>query len=509
MSSSTKAVSDRSPLHSLPSARQAVESILNERPGPVSDPNGYERRSYDSFFSHGYLLSTSAVERPTIGQWREMRIGDFQGWVEWHTRVVSASVDERRAVVLFGHPVDIYSETTDAERIAQSAARALESGFTPLLHYLAWLGGRFTAVVVDDDDLRVVPDCHATQPVFLWSGSGLASMASHAALLAEAHRLPVNSAASELIELRRRINPRTTVHTPGLICPYLGIRPLFANCYAEISRSGAIAHRRFYPFGEVARGWSFDRAYRQFEELFVQHIKLLSSFGIVGVSLTAGYDSQATFAASRRHVRSALFAYTFFGFNRGRDEEIRDLLAANEASFKAGVPHRIVRWDRDPTDDRFARMYRATFPAGGQAPQIARALYEGLPSGFVEFMSTAAESGSGFYKRRDEPIRGASDLSRIYLGKDYDGKEFIPVFDDYINWTDFREERFKGADPYDLFYWEHRMTRWAAVRYQEVDLGHRVLLPYNHRGIVEAMWKAPLEQRLNREFQKRLIQRFP
>src|SRR5690606_11258505 len=128
--------------------------------------------------------------------------------------------------------------------------------------------------------------------------------ASHPALLAGAHSIPMNDSARDLLLLRKRINPHTTVHSPGLVTPYDGVIPLFANCCADLEVSGRIAHRRFYPFGEVAREDDFARAYLEFEELFVEHIRLLSLFGPVGISLTAGFDSQSTFAVAQRHMRA-------------------------------------------------------------------------------------------------------------------------------------------------------------------------------------------------------------
>lgn len=83
---------------------------------------------------------------------------------------------------------------------------------------------------------------------------------------------------------------------------------------------------------------------------------------------------------------------------------------------------------------------------------------------------------------------------------------FREAFAEYADFACFQLGRLENFDPYDLFYWEHRNSRWLANRYHEADLGHRVLLPYNLRMIQEVMLSVPNEYRLDQAFQKRLIE---
>ena len=58
---------------------------------------------------------------------------------------------------------------------------------------------------------------------------------------------------------------------------------------------------------------------------------------------------------------------------------------------------------------------------------------------------------------------------------------------DYAEFTEFSEDKIKGFNFYDLFHWEHRLSKWASIGYSEYDLSVSTALPMNSRRMIEAM----------------------
>ena len=60
------------------------------------------------------------------------------------------------------------------------------------------------------------------------------------------------------------------------------------------------------------------------------------------------------------------------------------------------------------------------------------------------------------------------------------------IFAEYIEDTDFVRASTR-IDPYDLFYWEHRMGAWHGAAMNERDFYAEAFIPMNARSIFEAM----------------------
>ena len=62
-----------------------------------------------------------------------------------------------------------------------------------------------------------------------------------------------------------------------------------------------------------------------------------------------------------------------------------------------------------------------------------------------------------------------------------------------------------GYDDYDLVYWEQRMGRWGWQKFCDGDFGHRVLLPFNDRRLLETMLSLPYPLRRDKVLFHRLL----
>ena len=71
-------------------------------------------------------------------------------------------------------------------------------------------------------------------------------------------------------------------------------------------------------------------------------------------------------------------------------------------------------------------------------------------------------------------------------------------------YTHFHADAFTNIHWCDLFYWEHRLTKWGGRFLQEVDLTGFAISPYNSRRIIETMLSVPYAARAAKTVQLQL-----
>lgn len=458
-----------------------------------------QRASHTDAYSHGYVVSNERLPAACSG-WQPRPLGSLTLYVQSATASAIFTSDQSgHTVALVGHPVDLILESIDAEEIVGKCAQLLDKeGLEAAIRYIAYLGGRFVAFFVVDGYLTVVPDCHATQSAFWSARKGAICVASHSSLVAETLSLPIDEVARGLLVDLKRMKPTGARYYPGVRTGFADVRPVVANCLLSIQIETALAtHMRFYPFSAIPERTT-DEAFAIFERYFLTHVRLLSSFGQVGISLTSGNDSLATLGAVLNSPPSDLFAFTYFLTSKASTPNTADMLGANDLAFKAGIRHKILKWTpgKQQSDSEFDILFDQAWPDGGQARPVARCLYEELPRRFFELQSTAAETGTAYYSGRKVQEISPERLTSLWQGKAVgELGRFSREFAEYIDYVQFTDVNLMNIDYHDAFYWEHRNTCWAANRYHEGDMGHRVLLPFNQRDLIEAMLSVPLDER--------------
>ena len=80
----------------------------------------------------------------------------------------------------------------------------------------------------------------------------------------------------------------------------------------------------------------------------------------------------------------------------------------------------------------------------------------------------------------------------------------LQAMDDYMAYTHFYAEAFTNIHWCDLFYWEHRLTKWGGRFLQEVDLTGFAISPYNSRRVIETLLSVPYAARAAKTVQLRL-----
>ena len=476
----------------------------------------------DSTDAHGPSAGSSfrfgfvAADRP-------LTLRDLPGWVQESfgpldlhrhpdTRWAAASEGDA-AVGLIGDPVDLNTGSADPQAISRQVAKVLSvSGLDSALRHVAYLGGRWTALLRSGDHLLVVPDFAATQSVYWHHSADGTVLASHTHLLAEVTGAEVNKPLRTLMTQARDHGAKGTIYWPGMETPFIGEFPLLPNHALHLRTGQEPQHRRFYPFPDTDLVRDPDQAYARFRDLFLEHARLLCAGRTrMGISLTAGADSRTSLAAAAPHLPAdQTWTWTYMDTTVHHEGMAADAAAARQVAQHYGLPHQIVDLRQDglqalssPTE--FGESYKRTMKLTQQFRRLSVAYHEQLPSDLTELMSLVAEVGTGFYKRRSgtpDPDR----LLHLYQPTEFSQQPLIrQAFERYAEYSGLSAVQDGPIDWHDLYYQESRIGRWASLRIQEIDLAHRVLLPFNARGIVEALGGPALEDRVQKQALHRLL----
>lgn len=448
-------------------------------------------------YRRGWLASTGAISHDVAADWPVTQAGPFA--LRVHPALGWASYDHAGSgAVILGDPVDLDATTTDRRAIARRAAISSDP-----LRYVAGLGGRFACLVYVGDVVTVIPDCVAAMPVYWHRGrDATVTLASHSNLVRETVNAGIDDSIAAFMRHAKTVGAPATLYWPGIETPYQGVVALLPNHVLRVN-GGRVEHDRFYPFPETQLPSSVESAYAQFHDLFSTHVRLICGLGRIGISLTGGRDSRATLAAARPFLGPDALTWTYYKFQAPDRGMQADLLEANAIAWRANLPHRIVSVEESAGE--FAVAYARTFRHTPQFRVLAEAYRAQLPHDIVEMQSMVAEIGTGFYKRRDAPF-SIDRLTHLYgRGEFARSPAITAAIERFVEYGSFDPTRFGPIDYHDLFYWESRIGRWGTLRMQEVDLAHQIALPYNSRGIVEALQGPSLADRVDKQALSRFI----
>ena len=78
---------------------------------------------------------------------------------------------------------------------------------------------------------------------------------------------------------------------------------------------------------------------------------------------------------------------------------------------------------------------------------------------------------------------------------------------DFITAANFDQKKFMGIDVYDMFYWEHRLSKWQNVLCAEAEMASDVFIPFSNRILLEKFLSVPRSARKNAEIHEAVTQR--
>jgi hypothetical protein len=358
------------------------------------------------------------------------------------------------------------------------------------------LAGRFAIIAAEPRSLRFLGDAAAMRSIFY--RTDFDAVASHARILA--------AAAREI--------PPFQYGYPGNRTPFPDVRLLTANTLLDVPRGLAWrrpAVRRYWPRRAVAPCTAETAADRVLAWTTTA-VREAARGRRVRLALTAGLDSRVMLAVVMRSgVPFDTYTYD------GGDKTAVDIAVAATLAARHGLSHAVVPC-------RLAVALREALETASYSNHHFRAV-EPLAAWFgnradLAITANLLEIGRAFYAKytdAEPPVRPramaalhrASMTGRVqalcdaWQGWDRDARD---AFRGFLQETDFNAAR-GILDPFDQFYWEHRMSAWHGLNMLERDFYAEAFIPFNARAVWETLLGVPAGERRTSAAFHRIIER--
>ena len=452
-------------------------------------------------YARGFCFSsTSRVKLPP--HWRQRAFG--LGGLAWDERVGACFGQSGSgiSVALIGRAIDLEAGSPDLKDIVRSLLSAREISVGAMQEVINRLCGRFLVVDFDGIRCRLQQDAAGMRTVYYTNSGEDWLVASHAALVSE---LMGGAEASEFGDHWRAGGTHILTGAygyPGRSSAYRDVFALTPNTALDVQR-GTV--ERVYPLAPPVKGNSVDVGC-ELAKIFAGQLRLLAQQSPLLVSLTSGLDSRVTLAAAKRVAHSGAEFFTYSPPTHQRDVEI-----ALELAEAFGLQHHLLDLSsyRDFTPG-FLGMIRKNAPRR-HATRAAFAYTQVFPQQALHVRSNHYEIGRVFFlkHRPKNPRMHPETMQKLLLGKQ--GVESPLTLRAFAEWQDFVDFAYdSGYLPHDLFYWEHRMSRWCAENLCESDIAFDTWAVVNSRKVYEMMLSLDFEDRLSgRAFLEVIRQMWP
>ena len=271
----------------------------------------------------------------------------------------------------------------------------------------------------------------------------------------------------------------------------------------------------------VGRSWPYVPPAQRTLEDAVDHVleaasialKCMARGRLVYLALTGGVDSRTVLAVAL-NAGVDLETYTY-----GNDKKTGlDQSVASEIAKIAGVKHATISQQvRDDATNTHLECSHFAPHHAKWVPALQR--HYGNPSALAMTGNLLEIGGGNFGPARRAGVKppiSAESMAALHLrkaGAALRGKmgerhraEHSSAFAHFIEETGYRYSVGR-LDPFDQFYWEHRMSTWHGPAMNERDFYGEAFIPFNSREIFESMLGLPRPLRASNELLYALIRR--
>lgn len=479
-----------------PAAKRALQA-----PPQGGGPTRWEKEP-PQVFSRGYLIAAQGHDPDHVPDgWAHRSCGGYEVWHDRRLPAAMAKSEEgEQAVLILGSVVDSQAYSAELGSVARRLAQVLNGadGFSKLDELVTWLGGRYVILAVNQDRARIHVDATASRSCFWSARSGKLVAGSHSALVAKVVGNVAKNGSNWVLTNPQYQSP-SGKWLPGAMAPHDVVSLVVANCCLDIGPQG-IRHQRFFPGGEYRHRNLPTRiaAAEVSKELQIQFELGLHTGSEVYFGLTSGSDSKALLDANLPRLRElGATTFTYHSFEKNPRHSREDALAAQRIAKEAGLRHQVFDLCSSESLKCFRRKYYQTFTGWARFPALAETFYRELPEKSQIVLAIGPEIGTVFYKERDPSLLTAAGFAGKYTQSPFaNNPELIRVFERYIRYTDLDLSPAASFSAFDLFYWESRLSNWAAAGYSEYEMAADVVLPFNSRTVILPMLELPFEERL-------------
>ncbi len=412
--------------------------------------------------------------------------------VERHTTVAHAS-DGRRTVAILGLAVPIDDGAGD---LAGGLLDALRHGDDAFHRGVGRLAGRFAIIVAEPRRLRVLGDAAAMRTIFYRTDFG--AVASHARLITE-------TAPAGL---------PCQYGFPGNLTPFADVKLLTANTLLDLPLGIAWrrpAVRRFWPRRAPAH-CSAEQAAERVLAWTATAMRNVAAGRTVRLALTAGLDSRVMLAVVK-HSGVPFDTYTY----DAAEQTETDVAVARDLAARDGLRHTVVPCR--PAEAMQEALETATYANHHYRAVEPLAAFFG-DADTIAVTANLLEIGRAFYAKYADAappvsapamkalhLRAMTERVRALCGEwDGWGRQSRAAFRAFLADSDFNAAR-GMIDPFDQFYWEHRMSAWHGLNMLERDFYAQAFIPFNAHAVWETLLGVPEDERRASAAFHRIIER--
>lgn len=390
--------------------------------------------------------------------------------------------NDAQNLVLLGNVIDPLTQCRNTSTILKTLSKNLSRGCESFFDYLDNLTGRFVLFVESSlDNSFAVQDAAGTRSLFYDTQTPGCLLASHPEIIAMMAGYEKSKFAEEVIQ-------SGVSYFPGLSTPYTPIRRLTPNTLLTVP-DGRV--KRFFPRKPLTNE-SPDKVVPDIADILTNQMKLWNENNDLLLSLSAGMDSRLSLAATKEIAGDVeYYSWIFPGRNYGEAD------VAAELCNHLGLDHQTFDLlDEAPDDFVDVFMKNNSYMSD---PDRAHGIYnflDKLPDGRVELRSNVAEVGRAFYRNyiMKPPERiDPRNFTKLYYR--VNSNDVLEKFDQFFKLADFNSENMYNYDPYDLYYWEHRMGSWFSTWMTDKDLSHDNFIVYNNRELLKNMLSVDMKYR--------------
>lgn len=458
-------------------------------------------------FSRGFLISETKADLHKIARtsavsdflngWQSTFFGPFQILFDKNLNYSKVSSD-RLAVAVMGLCLNPFDGSISNQSVAESLYRALNAGESCFYEKLDELSGNFVVLYRINADVKVLQDCAATKPVYFYRNALFGTVvASHANLIALPLALMRDPRADYILE-NEEYKKDPSRYLPGDITPYAGLKALTANNFLRLRDAST---HRFFPRESLELKELSDDIVAEVSGVFIEQARLLRSIGRpIQIATTAGKDSRVSVASFSKFDDVKLFSF-YFSHLRHLDD---DVYIARAMSDILGL-HLDVFDLAKYVDSDFRGAFNLTSPKGIW-PGAALCYISEFDQDLIHVRSTVSEIGRCFYGRRSGKEVTPDYLASIFTTTEF-GKDEVVVsaMEKFIAQANFDKRHFYNYDLHDMFYWEHRNSKWQNILCQEAEMATDVFIPFNNRKLIMMFLSLDPVLRKSAELHKRIV----
>ncbi|MGP9784495.1 hypothetical protein ACT3UQ_18780 [Glutamicibacter sp. AOP12-B1-11] len=438
-------------------------------------------------YARGYALTVISTKLDLGSHWAEEQIRGV--YLHWDRRQpVAISSSPSCDVIIIGRALSVHEATPDLAGLAAHLLAAREKSRTEYLRELDDVAGRYVVIDSGVEGLFIQTDATAMRSAF-YALPGV--VASHARLAADIrdHR------RSSKFRLNKWMGTSGAFTFPGHYTEWEDVYLLTPNTELNI-QSGEI--RRIGP-DAITEPLSPACAAEKLLPLLQNQLRALAEKSPLLVSLTAGLDSRVTMALCRPLIdRVEFFTYARPYLATAQSSQA-DMDVARDLVHGFGLNHTELTIESADVDRDLANIF--VHNCDRAHGRVLSATYrKKLPADRVHVRSNLYEIGRSFYRgsgNKDLPELDAQQMANVLVrrSKADAQPEVVEAFQEWMNISEW--SGVEGYDPYDLYYWEHRMAAWLNSVMIESDVAHDTYTVINSRSILRLFLSVTRENRAN------------